>query len=203
MDLRVFPLPEGLVHVESDEDHMVFNTVNDMGLNLAVLSLQTLHALHHGVSNELKIREQHALTVISEFKVNNEQLFREKTQALKEQEELQTRRQNLVTTIEQACKSVPEMNIPDNAEASAKVRKLAATVRASKEKVDKVTFDVQMQITEMQLKLQLITLPEVREQRGATIKESMAQLHVAVQGCDQLFTQAMGLWDTLQENPTL
>lgn len=31
----------------------------------------------------------------------------------------------------------------------------------------------------------------------------MSQLDVIVQGCDQLFTQAMDLWDTLEEDPTL
>lgn len=31
----------------------------------------------------------------------------------------------------------------------------------------------------------------------------MAQLDVIVQGCDRLFTQGMGIWDTLQEDPML
>lgn len=45
--------------------------------------------------------------------------------------------------------------------------------------------------------------PEVREQRGAAIKESMGQLDVAVHSCDKLFNQVVGLWDTLQANPKL
>lgn len=40
---------------------------------------------------------------------------------------------------------MPKLNIPEDVEVSIKVRKLAAGVRASKEKFDKVTFNLQMQ----------------------------------------------------------
>lgn len=95
------------------------------------------------------------------------------------------------------------MNIPDDVKASAKVRKLATAVCTLKEKVDNVTFDLQMQIAKLQLNLQPITLSEVQEQRGMVIKESMAELDVAIQGSDQIFIHAMGIWDTLQEDPML
>lgn len=74
--------------------------VKDMGLNLATLLLESLHGLHQRVIDELKIRQQHALTSASKYKVNNQQFFAEKTQALKEKEELQTQCQNLVIAIE-------------------------------------------------------------------------------------------------------
>lgn len=86
MDLRVIPFPEGFVRVESDENHTVISTIKDMRLNFAMMPLQNLHALHYGVLEELGIREQWNLTIVSEFKVNNEQMFMEKTQALKENE---------------------------------------------------------------------------------------------------------------------
>lgn len=50
----------------------MLTTLKEIGVNLATLSLQTLHALHQVVSEELRIREKHTLPVISEFKVNNE-----------------------------------------------------------------------------------------------------------------------------------
>lgn len=74
--------------MESEEDSAMLHTIKDPRLNVVALLLESLHALHQGVSDELKIREQHALTIVSEFKVNNEKLFTKKTQALKEQEEL-------------------------------------------------------------------------------------------------------------------
>ena len=78
LDLRVIPLLKGFVCMELNEDHFVLSTVKDMGVNLAMMPLQTLHVLHQEVSDELRIREQHALIVISEFKVNNEHMFLEK-----------------------------------------------------------------------------------------------------------------------------
>lgn len=57
LDLRVIPLPEGSVCVESNEGHIVINIVKNISLNLATLPLQTVHALHHGVSEELQIIE--------------------------------------------------------------------------------------------------------------------------------------------------
>lgn len=202
-DVRVFHLPEGSVHVESNEHRAMLHVVKDKGLNLATLPLVSHHVLHQGVTAELNIQEKCALIDVSEYKVDNQKPFVEMTQALKEQEELCTQCQSLVTTIEQACKSVPELGIPDDVEALAKVKKLATVVCTSMEKVDKVIFDLRMQIDELQLNLQLTTPLEVREQMNVTIKESKAQLDVTVQGCDKLFTQALGLWDTMPEDPTL
>lgn len=72
-------------------------------------------------------------------------MFSEKYQALKEKEELQGS-QSLETTIEQACKIVPKLNIPEDSTATAKVRKLVAAVCASKDDISRVTFDFQMNI---------------------------------------------------------
>ena len=99
----------------------------------------------------------------------------------------------MVIAIDQACKFIPKLNILNDVEALAKVRKIVFVVRVSKEEVDKVTFDLQMKIDELQLKLQLTTPLEVWEQRGVAIKESMAQIDVTIQGCDQLFVREMGL----------
>jgi len=52
--------------------------LKDLGVNLTTLPIQTLHELHQGVSNELRVREQHALLVINEVKTNNTHIFVEK-----------------------------------------------------------------------------------------------------------------------------
>jgi len=77
--------------------------------NLATFPLQTIHALHYGVSDELRIREQHALAVINDVKVNNEKIFTEKAQTLKEKEDLEARSHNLEATITQVCNSIPKL----------------------------------------------------------------------------------------------
>jgi len=70
-----------------------------VGVNLVALPIQILHALHKGVSNELRIREKCTLSIISEVKMNNENIFAEKARALKENEELVMRNESLEATI--------------------------------------------------------------------------------------------------------
>jgi len=72
LDLRVISLPEGIVHAESEEGRSQLRNIKCMGVNLATLPFQTLHALHQGVLDELQIREKFTLAVISEVKLNNE-----------------------------------------------------------------------------------------------------------------------------------
>ena len=52
-------------------------------------------------------------------------------------------------------------------------------------------FELNMKIIELQLKLQHTTLPEVKEQHGATIKEGMATLDAIVTICAMMFKQTM------------
>jgi len=65
-----------------------------------------------GVADELRTREQRAFNLISEYKVNNEKMFAEKMQALKEKEALQTHISSLESTVAEACKTMPELHIP-------------------------------------------------------------------------------------------
>lgn len=62
--------------------------MKNLSLNLVALPIQTLHELHQGISDELKVWEQWALMVISEVKTKNYKMFEEKARALKEQEQV-------------------------------------------------------------------------------------------------------------------
>lgn len=72
---------------------------------------------------------------------------------MKAKEEIRTRIQSLEISIEQAYKTVLELNILEDAKASAKVRKLVVAICESKDEVGMVTFDFQMNISKLQLKL--------------------------------------------------
>lgn len=87
--------------------------------------------------------------MISEFKLNNENVFTEKAQVLKEKEELQAQSQSLETAIKQACKTIPELNISENAKATTKVKQLVVVVHVSKGTIDRVMFNFQMKILEL------------------------------------------------------
>lgn len=67
-DLKFIPLPEGTSHAESEEDNAQLRNMKGMIMNVALLPLHTIHALHQGVSDEIWIKEQHGLSVISEEK---------------------------------------------------------------------------------------------------------------------------------------
>lgn len=70
-DVQVFPLLEGSVRANTEEQRALLDQVRKMVLNLTAISPESLHALLQGVVEELRIREQRALSVVSEIKVNN------------------------------------------------------------------------------------------------------------------------------------
>jgi len=76
-------------------------------------------------------------------------------------------------------------------------------VKASKEEIGKVHFELQLHISKLQLKLQPTTVLKVREYHEVVIKEEMATLQAAFKGYIQLFENAMELWTSPQEDPNL
>lgn len=145
-DLRIIPLLEGSLQTDNHEDHSKLEKFKAIGINVVVFPLESLHALHQGVSDELQIKEQHALAVPNECKLNNPQMYEEKTQTLKEKEEIKARGTNLELVIEQACQTVPKLHIPDDAQCETKVRKLVVVVRNANDEVGRVTFEFPMKI---------------------------------------------------------
>ena len=82
-------------------------------------------------------------------------------QVLKEKETLQVHSSQLESKVTEACKTVPELHILEDTQPEANIRKLAAGVCEAKEEVGKVTFEFNMKIVELQLKLQPTTPLEV------------------------------------------
>lgn len=58
LDLRTIPFLGRSIRTELAKDHIVLSIITNIGLNIAVLFLKTLHALHKGVTDELRTREQ-------------------------------------------------------------------------------------------------------------------------------------------------
>ena len=87
--------------------------------------------------------------MISEVKENNEHIFVDKVQDIKEKEELAVQIQSLEATITPASNLVLKLHIPEDATTSAKIWKLATKVWQYKEEVGQVNFDFQMKISEL------------------------------------------------------
>lgn len=86
MDLRTVSLLEGSLSAESTDENIIISTIKNIGLNVAALPNEFLHALQVGVTVELRAQEQHTLNLISDYLVNNEKMFAEKIQALKQRD---------------------------------------------------------------------------------------------------------------------
>lgn len=71
LNLRNISLPEGSIHMEPTTNHIILGIVKNIGLKIAVLPNEILHALHAGVTEELRYQEKHTLNLISEYRVNN------------------------------------------------------------------------------------------------------------------------------------
>ena len=79
LGLRTIAFLDGSLRVESTNDRIILITLKNIGLNIAMLPNEILHALHAGVIEELRAWEQCAINLIREYKVNNEEMFIEKT----------------------------------------------------------------------------------------------------------------------------
>lgn len=82
IDLKTISLLDSSICKEFAEDHIILSTINNIGMNIVVLSNETLLALHIGVADQLRTTEQHVFNLISEYKVNNEKMFAEKIPTL-------------------------------------------------------------------------------------------------------------------------
>lgn len=67
----------------------------------------------------------------------------------------------------------------------------------------KVQFELNLKITEPELRAQPSTPPEVREQRKTYVKDVVAVFDTTVKDCTTLFEQALKVVTSLQEDPNL
>ena len=78
----------------------------------------------------------------------------EKTQYLKEKETLQAKNSRLEYTVVEACRTMSDLHILEDAQMEDKIRKLAIWVREENEEIQGVQFNFNMKIMEFHLKLQ-------------------------------------------------
>lgn len=152
LDLRTIVLLEGSLSAESVDDKVIVSTLNNIGLNIATLPNEYLHVLQRGVTVELRAWEQRALNLISEYRVNNEKMFAKKTKALKAKETIQAQSAQLAAMATEAWRTVSKLHIPKEAPLEAKIRKLVVSIRDAKVEVVRVQFELNMKITELELK---------------------------------------------------
>lgn len=113
---NTFVLPEGTILAAAEGD------MRGWGLNLVALPKETLYQLQDGVTVELCAREGRALQVLSEQKLNLEQLSLQ-------HDNLVAQTQGLEQAMEEAYSSIPELAVPAALSPAEKIHQLAAGVR--------------------------------------------------------------------------
>lgn len=108
-------------------------------------SPETPYLLQDGITVELCIRESRALQVLSEKKINMEQLSLQC-------DELVLQNQQLVLVIGDACQNIPELAIPADLPTEVWIHRLAARVDETREEMTKIQLDLNLQIAKLWLK---------------------------------------------------
>ena len=92
---------------------------------------------------------------------------------------------------------VPELAIQAGEPVETRVRKLAAGVSEAQKEISRVQLELNLQIAELQLKVQPSTLLEVTEKRGSTITIGIGEISSAVKGYTKLFEELFKVLTTL------
>lgn len=130
-------------------------------------------------------------------------MFSQKREALKAKGMIRAQSAQLATAIGEACRTVQELQIPQEKLLEAKIQKLVIGIHDAKAQVAKVQFKLNMKIIELELRSQLSTPPKFREQRKAVVKEGIATMDDVFVNFTTLFEQAMEVVTTMQEDPTM
>lgn len=132
-------LPEGAILAEAECDR------RGWGLHLAALPRESLYRLQDGEIAQLWVREGCTLEVLSELKANLEQLSLQRNNLL-------AQNKGIEKEMEEAYSSILEFAMPMTIPTEEKIHKLAARVHKTQEESMKVQLELNLQITELQLK---------------------------------------------------
>jgi len=163
---------------------------------MVALPRETLYVLQDRITTKLRAREDRALQVLSEKKINMEQLSLQR-------DEVVSQNRQMVQVLEEAFQMVPELAIPANAPAEARIHRLAAGVHEAWEEMTKVQLELNLQIVELWLKVQSSTPSEVREQRVNSITLGMEEINSVVRDCTRMLEESFEVLTNLQEDPNI
>jgi len=147
-------LPDGSLSAEVADDKAIVISLKNNGLKLAALPNDYLHMLQEGLLVELRAREHCALNLINEYRLNNKQMFTEKSEALEAYKKIQAQNSQLAAMMVEPYQIVLELHIPEEVPLEEKIIKLAASVRDAEPEVVRVEFELNLKIKKLELKPQ-------------------------------------------------
>lgn len=131
---HLITLLDGSLHFNDVAKHKSAQLPKNISINLATLPLSTLHEIHQGVANELKVQEQQALMVIKDTQITNQRMCDEKHKDLQDLVVAAVRRVQLEKAISRVCNELPELQIQSKVIFEEKVQQLADAFRESRQK---------------------------------------------------------------------
>lgn len=108
--------------------------------------------------------------------------------------------EHIIAMVVEACWTVPELNIIEDALVDARLRKLVAGVHKAWIELAKVQFELNLKIIELELRAQTSSPPEVREQCETIVKDAIIAVDTAVKDCTTLIEKVLKVVTSLQED---
>ena len=188
--------PEGALVFPNAMDQMSLNLMKDISFNLAVLPQEIPYLLQEGITAELQPRESREVQVPSEQKINIEKLSLQ-------HDELVSQIQQLVDMADDTYRCILELTIMVNLPVEVRIHSLVSGVHDTREEMKRVQLKMNLQITEIWLKVQPSTPPEIREKHANTIAVGLEGIGGAVCDCMNMLEHALEVLVTLQEDPNI
>lgn len=92
-------------------------------------------------------------------------MFIEKTSVISLLKKMIEKNEHTIVVVIEACRTVTELNMPEDVLVDARIRKLTASVHTVRIELAKVHFELNLKITQLELRAQPSTPPKFREQQ--------------------------------------
>lgn len=114
-------------------------------------------------------------------------MFAEKNSSIELFKAITTKNEHMTKVVVEACRSVPELDIPKDMPVDERIQKLTVGVREVRSELAKVQLELNIKITELVLRDQPSNLLEVKKLREAAARDAVANIDSTVKECTTLF----------------
>ena len=140
--VNVVTLPEGSLIADNMEDRAAVGWIKGLGLNLAALPRDILYQLQDRMTTELCVREGRAVQMLSEQRINIEQLSLQRNEAVAQNQQLEQ-------IVEEACHRVLELENATDLPIGMWIHKLASGFHEAKEEATRIQLDLNLHIAKL------------------------------------------------------
>jgi len=160
-------------------------------MDIVSLPTQVLHEFHQSFTNEMKEREQHTLLLGIQMKEDRASLNKELDQLIKYRDEARQQQQQLEEAIAKTCSEFRDEKVCEEDLPAEKVTKLGLTIKESKNKLTKLNFEYEVNISQLKIRLYLVTPLKVHEKMERDLKVVVKGISDTMADCGKLLDETM------------